>query len=260
LSWVDRLSDLAHLVPLDQISVPPEVQAYNDTLEPPGAVTAALRRGPGGDLTTMTGPRPGAVFGVPLADLTGPNAERGLPIVIHDCIAYLESQGLTTEGIFRRSPSSAQLKSTKADYDSGTPVDLDPLGVHVAAVLLKMYFHELPTTVLPVSLYDLVPDMAECITDADRARFIRDHVLPTLDAPGRFVLTHVFRLLHRIAERADSNKMTSHNLAIVWTPNLVRSDNLALDMRMYDPASGATIGGLVRIAIDHYPMVFGADV
>ncbi|KAJ1651763.1 hypothetical protein IWQ61_007752 [Dispira simplex] len=265
LSWVDKLSDLAQQVPLDQIAVPPEVEAYNDTLEPRTVVETALQTSRYGGISGVefqqlspSGQGRG-MFGVPLVELTGPDCEQDLPRVVQDCLDYIREHGLETEGIFRRSPSSVQLKQTKAAYNRSEAVNMNELGVHVAAVLLKMYFHELPTTILPVALYTTLPSMAECSSDADRAVFIRDTVLPQLPKPNRYVLAQIFYLLHNISLHSEINKMTSHNLAIVWTPNLVKSDNLAMDMKMYDPNGAGTVGQLVRVAIDHYAVIFTTD-
>ncbi|RKP38617.1 Rho GTPase activation protein, partial [Dimargaris cristalligena] len=227
LSWVDKLSDLAGLVPLDQISIPPAVQAYNDTIEPPRAVKDALnrrRQSSSGSSGSTVADGSTAMFGVPLTTLMGPNAEHGVPAVVRECIEYLQTHALETEGIFRRSPSSVDLKNAKAAYNRGEAVDLDKLGVHVAAVLLKMFFHELPTTALPSSLYEIAPALAQCTTDAEKTTFVQERIMATLDLPHRHILSHVFYLLHHIALYSSVNKMTSHNLAIVWTPNLVKSD------------------------------------
>ncbi|KAJ1970232.1 hypothetical protein IWQ62_000059 [Dispira parvispora] len=265
LSWVDKLSDLAQQVPLDQIAVPPEVEAYNDTLEPRTVVETALQTNRHGGISGIEFPqlspsgRGRGMFGVPLVELTGPDCEQGLPRVVQDCLDYIREHGLETEGIFRRSPSSVQLKQAKAAYNRSEVVNMNELGVHVAAVLLKMYFHELPTTILPVALYTTLPSMAECSSDAECAAFIRDTVLPQLPTPNRYVLAHIFYLLHNVSLQSEINKMNSHNLAIVWTPNLVKSDNLAMDMKMYDPNGAGTVGQLVRVAIDYYTVIFATD-
>ncbi|KAJ1974698.1 hypothetical protein H4R35_003490 [Dimargaris xerosporica] len=263
LNWVDKLSDLAHHVPLDQITVPPEVQEYNDTLEPRAAVTAAINAGQKGGSHTARSTSElgevGLIFGVPLIELLGPNAEHGLPQVVTDCIQYIEDHGLDTEGIFRRSPHSHQLQEAKRAYNTGNRANLDDYGVHVAAVLLKMYFRELPTPLIPHLLYADASAMIDCDTDSKRVTHIQANLLPRLDPPSRFALAHIIYLMHRISLNSQVNKMTSHNLAVVWTPNLAKSDNLRMDLQMYDPNNGGSVGMVVRVAIDHYQQLFVDD-
>lgn len=64
-------------------------------------------------------------FGVSLEQLMGPDGESSpVPRVIRDCVEYLRSEGplglnLEVEGLFRRSPNSAVLRSVREAYDRG---------------------------------------------------------------------------------------------------------------------------------------------
>lgn len=65
-------------------------------------------------------------FGVPLEQLMGPDGESSpLPRVVRDCVEYLRSDGplglnLEVEGLFRRSPNGAVLRSVREAYDRGS--------------------------------------------------------------------------------------------------------------------------------------------
>jgi len=73
---------------------------------------------------------------------------------------YIQLKGLLTPGIFRRSPSSSALSCAKNLYNLGMKVDLDGLGgIHVAAVLLKMFFHDLSDPIVPSVLYPFLKDL-----------------------------------------------------------------------------------------------------
>jgi Rho GTPase-activating protein 1 len=121
--------------------------------------------------------------------------------------------GLDTEGIFRRSPNSAMMHQMREAYDRGQPVSLpyfdDP---HLAAVLLKKFFHDLPDPIFPESTYSTIqacplpsndPSQTACID------YIREIVIPLLDKispPALIVLSYVLREYIRLScPAADLN-------------------------------------------------------
>ncbi|KAJ2546472.1 hypothetical protein GGH95_006839, partial [Coemansia sp. RSA 1836] len=147
VTWVDTLSQLATMVPLSQISIPAPVSEHN------AKVDAGARAGGGGEGALLAPPPLNALneslaFGVPLAALMRRGNHVVLPRPVRECIAFLRRHGAATEGVFRRSPPSTALRAAKAAYNGGQAVDLSlGGGVHVAAVLLKLFFRELPAPV-----------------------------------------------------------------------------------------------------------------
>ena len=91
--------------------------------------------------------------------------------------------------------------------------------------------------------------MAVCKSDPERLIYIKTRIFPLLTKPAFLLLTRLFQLLHTVQSHASINKMTSHNLAIVWTPNLVKSDDVVTDFTMCN-LTGGTVGTLVRLCID----------
>ncbi|KAJ2732838.1 hypothetical protein H4R23_002752, partial [Coemansia sp. Cherry 401B] len=133
VTWVDTLSQLAALVPLNQINVPQPVYDYNAKVD--GA------RGPAAEASVAPASPDTQVFGVPLATDTAQLPPRA----VRQCISYIRQHGLATEGLFRRSPPSTALRAAKDGFNRGQHVDLALAGVHVACVLLKVFVRELPT-------------------------------------------------------------------------------------------------------------------
>ncbi|KAJ2516506.1 hypothetical protein GGI11_003430 [Coemansia sp. RSA 2049] len=214
-------------------------------------------------------------FGVALDKLMAAEAEaetqRGraggtlLPRVLRECIAYLWRNGLDTEGLFRRSPPSTALRAAKLRYSRGQAVDLEAAGVHVAAVLLKVFFRELPDAVfgggyaavraLPVAR-ELRARMEEM-----RTRYVREEIVAPLSRATRHALCGTFALLHAVARNEARNRMTAYSLAVVWAPNLARSADPAEDVAMCaaGPAA-ATVGGAVQIMVQAFGAVFAAEI
>ncbi|KAG8739574.1 hypothetical protein FRC10_005434 [Ceratobasidium sp. 414] len=152
ITYVSALSELARHVPLTQIEIAPAV--YNENLKHERTITL-----PSTTPSSLT-------FGVPLESLMGPDGESSpLPRVVRDCGEYLRSEGplglnLEVEGLFRRSPNGAVLRSVREAYDRGNQVTLsqyaDP---HIAAVLLKKFLRDLPEPIFSDTLY---PVIARC--------------------------------------------------------------------------------------------------
>ncbi|KAF8937377.1 Rho GTPase activation protein [Dissophora ornata] len=252
--YIDNLSQLARVVPLNQVKIPAAVYRHNLNFE-----------------ETITLPEneqdhANRVFGAPLERLMGPSGEEGLPKFIQDCIGNLIKNGLYVEGLFRRSPSSAMLKQVRAAYDRGYPINLSEYDIHISAVLLKLYLRELPTPIFPVTIYEQLQRQKR---DEDKqqtvAEFIRAEVISQASHNNLILMMEVFRLLKLVADRHESNKMTAHNLALVLTPNMVRHSDVMQEIALSSVGykekdtvlDGALmLGTVVKIMIEDYDDVF----
>ncbi|KAJ2642842.1 hypothetical protein GGF44_001459 [Coemansia sp. RSA 1694] len=274
VTWVDTLSQLATMVPLSQISIPAPVSEHN------AKVDAGARAGGGGEGALLAPPPLNALneslaFGVPLAALMRRGNHVVLPRPVRECIAFLRRHGAATEGVFRRSPPSTALRAAKAAYNGGQAVDLSlGGGVHVAAVLLKLFFRELPAPVfgndgdyavvraLPVagkSAGSPQTDQADQQMDDLRARYVADVVLPQLVRETRLLLCFTAALLACVARNAATTRMTAFNLAVVWAPNLARSASPVADVAMCCAGPGAaSVGAVVQIMVSSFDLVFAA--
>ncbi|KAI8821089.1 Rho GTPase activation protein [Fimicolochytrium jonesii] len=247
LVWVYSLAQLGGSVPLKQLHVPEAVLAV-DAKSSSGKVS--MEKLP---------PDTSSVFGKPLEEIMGLNGEEGLPRVVTDCIEYIRKDGMNVEGIFRRSPASQQLQAAKRAYQTAeSTYDLQASGdVHLACVLLKTFFRDLPNPVFSAAMYDTIRGIQSLPTDSARLSYTKNTILPLLPRPTYLLLEATFALLHDIHANSSTNLMTSTNLTIVWAPNLVRSDNPIADFSM--GAMGAQSGGagnVIRICIERFEEVF----
>lgn len=127
--------------------------------------------------------------------------------------------GLECEGLFRRSPNSAMLRHAKEAYDRGNfqvhlmddpgslleslvgqPVSLSSFGdPHIAAVLLKKVFRDLPQPVFPEYMYPVIlacPPPSSDPSDRSCIDYIRNSILPLVEntSPATLiVLSYVLR-------------------------------------------------------------------
>jgi Rho GTPase-activating protein 1 len=155
------------------------------------------------------------LFGVHLEELMGYDGEKGgVPRVVKDCVQYLRRtgafssllpapssqlalQGLTDEGLFRRSPNSAILRQVKEAYDRGQVVSLDSFDdPHLAAVLLKKYLRDLPEPLFLEKLYPVIqqcPVPTEDPGDWSAVLYIRETLFPSLPRCNYILLSYVLR-------------------------------------------------------------------
>lgn len=67
-----------------------------------------------------------------------------LPVVVRECVDYIEAEGLTVEGIYRSSGVKSKITKLKAAYNSRQTVKLANYEPAVVASLLKLFLRELP--------------------------------------------------------------------------------------------------------------------
>ncbi|KAK2463764.1 hypothetical protein APHAL10511_004202 [Amanita phalloides] len=265
--YIQTLSALASHVPITQIDIPPAV--YQENLKHETSITLPV-------------PTRSNTFGVPLEQLMGHRGEKGVPKVVRDCIQFLRETGLHEEGLFRRSPQSTMLRAAQEAYDRGNVVSLhtfnDP---HIAAVLLKKFFRDLPEPIFPERLYPMIqmcPLPSPDPTDTSSIQYIQETVLPELAPCACVLLSHVFRLMYDVTRRSSVNRMDAHNLAVVLCPNLVKGQNPARDVMFCAISPGArtslfdaqalthpsdlegdsaTLGMVVKLCIERYFEIFG---
>ncbi|RDB14657.1 Rho GTPase-activating protein 8 [Hypsizygus marmoreus] len=231
LEYIGTLSDLAQIIPLTQIDIPPAV--YQENLKYERKIS-------------LPTPNRSSIFGVPLEELMGYNGEKGgLPRVVKDSIQYTRDKGLLEEGLFRRSPQSVMLRAAQDAYDRGHVVSLNTFGdPHLAAVLLKKYLRDLPEPIFPESLYPVIrrcPPLTNEPSDIASIIYIRETLLPEIPPCSYILLSHVLHLMHEVSLRAASNRMDAYNLAVVLSPNLVKGSNVARDVMMCAVPGGPVI-------------------
>lgn len=309
ITQVNSLSELAEKIDLTQIDIPPEVLKWNMHYEKEVKIPSRLAGeksgvvGSGGDLDSHSS----KLFGMPLDVLMGEKGEKGgIPRVVKDCVEELQRttsalQGgengsasppisnLDTEGLFRKSGSTALLQAAQQAYDRGSPVSLKQYDdAHIPAGLLKLYFRSLPDPIFSLSLYPLIrkcPHVEEGDEDSvrDAIIYLQDVIFPAVLPQSKLILlSYVLEVLHKVSRRSERNKMDATNLATVWGPNLVRSSDPLKDMMMCavagapkmstamprlsgtEKAAGGdtpptTLGTLLKLCIDRYYEIFELD-
>ncbi|XP_015711901.1 rho GTPase-activating protein 32-like [Coturnix japonica] len=112
--------------------------------------------------------------------------------------------------------------SESHEFDSEQLPELSVRDIHSVSSVCKMYFRELPNPLLTTQLYDKFTDAAGAATEEERMVRMKG-AIQQLPAPHYRTLEYLMRHLASLAGNSSVTNMDAHNLAIVWAPNLLRS-------------------------------------
>jgi len=185
------------------------------------------------------GLRDGGVFGKSLEDNMDyeyRHSRRLIPLVVIQTADFLDAYGLQTEGIFRHAGRSTVVKELKHKYDSGEApmLNSDTVDVHSVAALLKLYFRELPDPVIPRECYDRVIALSRSLfphgTDFETLKTTEEmtelvHIITELPKYSYNLLRFMCQFLFKVSQCSAENKMDANNLATVFGPNILKSQN-----------------------------------
>lgn len=168
-------------------------------------------------------------FGCDLGEHLAKNNNQDVPSVLKKCAEVIESHGIV-DGIYRLSGMSSNIQKLRLAFDGEEPPDLLKecylRDIHCISSLLKMYFRELPNPLLTYHLYDKFVAAIKIPEESERQIAVH-HVVQQLPPPHYRTLEYLLRHLSRVASFSSQTGMHAKNLAIVWSPNLLRP--MALD-------------------------------
>ncbi|XP_074541290.1 T cell activation RhoGTPase activating protein b [Halichoeres trimaculatus] len=169
------------------------------------------------------------LFGQPLIKISPDGCS--LPKPVTEMLLLLRKRGPSTEGVFRKSGNSKNMKEIREKLNSGLEVDLEGQAVFLLAGLLKSFLRELPGSLL---VSDLYADWVVALDTEDtqqRATEI-NQVVDKLPALNKLLLQHLTCVLHHIHQSADINKMDAYNLAVCIAPTLLLLDGSQDELRL----------------------------
>eukprot|EP00002_Diphylleia_rotans_P030946 TRINITY_DN6403_c0_g1_i1.p1 TRINITY_DN6403_c0_g1~~TRINITY_DN6403_c0_g1_i1.p1 ORF type:complete len:532 (+),score=84.07 TRINITY_DN6403_c0_g1_i1:52-1647(+) len=158
---------------------------------------------------------PNLVFGVPIAvaKLKG-KSKADVPLIVEDCVKYIETKGLSTNRIFLQSASALHVEKLRKAYDTERVVFLSKVtDPHIISSLLKLYIANLPDPLIP---YELFEDFNANVSDPQL--FTEDLVMRFSRIPldNRLVIKSICGLLCKVSANSHVNHMTSLKLAEIF--------------------------------------------
>ncbi|XP_050191295.1 rho GTPase-activating protein 11A isoform X2 [Myiozetetes cayanensis] len=191
-----------------------------------------------------------------------------IPSFLVETCEYLEEH-VHTEGLFRKSGSLVRLKALKSKLDQGENCLSAALPCDVAG-LLKQFFRELPEPILPPHLQEGLVKAQQLGNERKTATVLlsclmADRIIETL--------RYFFNFLRTVSLRSNENRMDSSNLAVIFAPNLLHSNenekmsaNMEKKIRLQAAVvetlidHAAEIGQVPEFILEKIPAMLGVDV
>lgn len=120
------------------------------------------------------------------------------------------------------------LRELRNKFETGQQPPLDGVDVHTVGSLLKAYLRDLPESIVSPGLYQRAMNFAMRYADANSDEMRASEVtglaklLEELPDVNYTTLAFICRFLHRLAANSEITKMNTHNLSLVYGPNLIR--------------------------------------
>ncbi|XP_028829514.1 rho GTPase-activating protein 19 isoform X2 [Denticeps clupeoides] len=172
----------------------------------------------------------GVVFGTPVN-------EEGIVHICH-LIEYL-SKNLHVQGLFRIPGNSTRQQALREQLNSGADIDLASGDFHPndVASLLKSFLGELPEPLLThrhfhahlkIADLTLFDEQGNKTATPDKERQIEalQLLFMLLPTANRTLLKLLLDLLYQTAKHQDRNKMSAHNLALMFAPHVMWPKNM----------------------------------
>ncbi|KAG1469752.1 hypothetical protein G6F56_003075 [Rhizopus delemar] len=244
LKYVTSLSQLVSYVKLDTKFISQRVLDYDTQLPNLYQTPPQLRY-------SFLQPSTSLAFGRELEDLAEIEGQKGnddyVPKIVIKFAEHIRKHGIDKEGIFRKSPSSEELRSVKKAFNQGIKskfnvnltfplsilgleVDLNKYDIDVSAALLKVFIREIPKPLISLTFSDqmgALPDASICSKNTlDKVKGkLTEHYSERRVYLN--LLSYLCKFLKEVSDHSITNRMNTHNLSVVFTPNIVRSEEMA---------------------------------
>lgn len=204
------------------------------------------------------------VFGIPLADLLEREGrQNGVPKVVEDIVNYFDShqEMIQIEGIFRQSGLKEVIEDFKAKYNQREKVDLAQAKTpHDISGLLKMFIRELPEPLFPFNTYtklmNLYDELNGPVGDpTPRGLLALTEICEALPKANANLLQYLCAFLSKVTNHSEVNKMTSHNISIVFGPNVIRPAVETIETSLELPK----VNFAFKVTLEYWRRVFGLD-
>ena len=160
-------------------------------------------------------------FGNPLNCVT--KSHTGLPLIFELCLKSIESTGMITEGIYRKSSAKSKVSRLISNInDDLENLDWEAYDVHAICSALKTFLNELPDPLLTFDLYDKCIIAARISDRAEKLRAVQA-ILQLLPLINYHCIERLVFHMAQVCQLGEHNKMSSQSLAIIFAPVLLRS-------------------------------------
>ncbi|CRL02743.1 CLUMA_CG015861, isoform A [Clunio marinus] len=187
---------------------------------------------------------------------------RKISYVIELCVCCLLEKGLYEEGLLRVGCGKSKLMRMKSAIDANfvtPPIPLEYQDVHVVASVLKAYLRSLPEPLLTYRLYNDFMEVSQIVNDQQRKAAILN-IINQLPEGNYNNLKYLMKFLSKLSEKNQQNKMSTQNIAIVMSPNLLWPQNENDQNYAQQVTSTSAVNTVVETLIGDWDFFFEGDV
>ena len=159
-----------------------------------------------------------------------------VPVLVECCIKFIETYGMLTEGIYRRSGVQSKINRllNLLQVDAwNARISNEEYTEHDVANVLKRFFRTLPEPLLTNELYSQWIGGLNLEQHEEQLELYKK-LLQSLPHINRQTLRKLLGHLHSVQNKCEKNLMSVSNLAALWGPNLMTVEN--------DRANASTFG------------------
>ncbi|MEQ2282377.1 hypothetical protein AMECASPLE_000044 [Ameca splendens] len=185
--------------------------------------------------------------------------QRVVPVLVELCASFIRENGLKEEGLFRAPGQTNHVRELQDAFDRGEkPVFDSSTDVHTVASLLKLYIRELPEPIIPFSKYTQFLSCAQLLSkDKEMAIVELSKQVKSLPQVNYNLLKYICKFLDEVQLQSNDNKMSVHNLATVFGPNILRP-------RVEDPVTmmegSSQVQHLMTVLISEHSQLYPNEV
>jgi RalA-binding protein 1 len=149
-----------------------------------------------------------------------------IPIVVRDCIDYLQEHGLQSEQIYKTEGVKTRLQHLKKCYNNRESQG-EELDVPTACSLLKTYLQELPEPILTTEFLPAFEE-ASALPDVAKQAEELEQLLEQLPKCNQVLLSWISRHFSNVIDNEKYNKLNAQSLAVLLSPVLQMSHRLMI--------------------------------
>lgn len=151
-----------------------------------------------------------------------------LPLVVRDCIDYVEEHGMNVEGLYKVPGVKSKVQYLKKLYNHREPVNISEFEPTVATSLLILFLRELAEPVLENSETISRFEQAASTKDVAQREAQMAQLTQQLPECNRILLAWVILHLDHVTVREKTTKMNAQTISMTLSPVLQMSHRLLL--------------------------------
>ncbi|XP_071454115.1 ralA-binding protein 1 [Hetaerina americana] len=143
-----------------------------------------------------------------------------LPVVVRDCIDYLEEHGLKVEGIHRSLGMRSKVQQLRKLYNQREEVSLSGHEISVVTSLLKQFFRELPEPVVSKAVEEAAVAVGGSSASSQNLTDLKN-LVEQLPSPNKTILAWILTHMEHIVDQEKHNRMGFQNVSLIVGPMLM---------------------------------------